>query len=267
MLYPHLDEETHVRSWLTIDDILPEQLDSWNHRFHTAALSEYGDNLIGFTSDPSFELLVQVARENLQDLSCYIPVPFFLILVDCSGVARHIQGPDNVLATLQGENIGIGTRFSMESFGINAISVAMETKMLVLLRGPEHTPKFFSQWTCICSPIQIDNEVWGYLDLSFSDKVVENFATALVSTITRNMAWSFKQKHPKIDKHTFLNKCDAYKLTNREKEVAFLWYYSMTRSQIAKTLHLSEDTVKTHIRNISCKANVRGRSCFREKFL
>ena len=49
-------------------------------------------------------------------------------------------------------------------------------------------------------------------------------------------------------------------LTKREKEIFDLLVHSLTTSEIAEELNISEKTVRNHISNVILKLNVRGRS-------
>jgi DNA-binding CsgD family transcriptional regulator len=54
-------------------------------------------------------------------------------------------------------------------------------------------------------------------------------------------------------------------LTPREQELTALIWLGLTNPQIAERLSISENTVKTHIRNILAKFNSHGKEALREK--
>jgi DNA-binding CsgD family transcriptional regulator len=54
-------------------------------------------------------------------------------------------------------------------------------------------------------------------------------------------------------------------LTPREKELTALIWLGLTNPQIAQRLSISQNTVKTHIRNILAKFNANGKEALREK--
>jgi DNA-binding CsgD family transcriptional regulator len=56
----------------------------------------------------------------------------------------------------------------------------------------------------------------------------------------------------------------AFDLTGREEEIAGLLSRGLTYKMIARELHISENTVKTHIKNIYSKMNVRSKPEFLE---
>lgn len=81
--------------------------------------------------------------------------------------------------------------------------------------------------------------------LSALNKITEN-KPYICSDITHNL---FSGKKTDYDKKT-------YDLTDREKEVLSMLVSSHTNKQIADKLNLSENTVKTHRRNIHSKFGV-----------
>jgi len=99
----------------------------------------------------------------------------------------------------------------------------------------------------------IESGISGYLlkscakeDLfSALNKIVEN-KPYICSDITQNLFTGKKKDQDKRD----------YDLTDREKEVLSMLVSSHTNKQIAGKLNLSENTVKTHRRNIHTKFGV-----------
>ena len=55
------------------------------------------------------------------------------------------------------------------------------------------------------------------------------------------------------------------KLTQRERETTALIWLGLTNPQIAERLSISQNTVKTHIRNILAKFHANGKEALREK--
>ena len=53
-------------------------------------------------------------------------------------------------------------------------------------------------------------------------------------------------------------------LTDREREIAELVARGLRNSEIARTLHVSENTVKSHLKSIFKKLNIDRRSCLVE---
>ncbi|MCK5187728.1 MAG: response regulator transcription factor [Deltaproteobacteria bacterium] len=101
--------------------------------------------------------------------------------------------------------------------------------------------------------VLIESGISGYLlqscakeDLLLAlNKISEN-KPYICSDITQNLFKGKKKDHDKKD----------YDLTDREKEVLSMLVSSHTNKQIAFKLNLSENTVKTHRRNIHTKFGV-----------
>jgi len=99
----------------------------------------------------------------------------------------------------------------------------------------------------------IESGISGYLVkscakedlLSALNKIAEN-KPYICSEITQNLFTGKKKDHDKKE----------YDLTDREKEVLSMLVSSHTNKQIANKLNLSENTVKTHRRNIHAKFGV-----------
>jgi len=70
-----------------------------------------------------------------------------------------------------------------------------------------------------------------------------------------------------LSKDSLYEKCEPFRLTAKEKEIAYYWFIGIPRVQIANMMQLSENTIKTHIKHISLKVEIRGRACFRKKIL
>jgi len=72
---------------------------------------------------------------------------------------------------------------------------------------------------------------------------------------TRLLAQAIREYHQTIDENVRLWET----LSERQQQVAALVCLNYTNDEIAKKLHISPDTVKTHVSNILRKFNVRGR--------
>lgn len=66
-----------------------------------------------------------------------------------------------------------------------------------------------------------------------------------------------------VDRAIFDELTNAYKLTGREKEVAWLLYLGYTNRQIADELYIAETTVKKHVTHIFEKSGNTCRDDFR----
>lgn len=58
-----------------------------------------------------------------------------------------------------------------------------------------------------------------------------------------------------------------FHLTNKEKEVAYLWLEGYSRSEIAQMLTISQETVRFHVKNIYEKVEVNNQVEFVKKVI
>ena len=72
---------------------------------------------------------------------------------------------------------------------------------------------------------------------------------------TRLLAQAIREHHRSIDENVRLWET----LSARQQQVAALICLKYTNDEIAEKLHISSDTVKTHVSNVLRKFNVRGR--------
>lgn len=210
--------------------------------------------------------LIQIAKEEIKSINGKISVPFVFILTDKTGDVLFLEAPKIILEKLESLNIGVGTCFSMNCAGINAISVAMEVKRVTAVIGEEHSLRLFFNWSCVCSPIFFGSKIIGYLNLSFSKSVCISFAVPFVAKIVEQI----ENKYVAIPKDSknehIIEMFENYGLTNREKEVALGWLLNGSTLYISQLLGISEETVRTVIKKIYAKTGVRDKSQFIKKF-
>jgi two-component system response regulator DegU len=96
-----------------------------------------------------------------------------------------------------------------------------------------------------CIRVVARGEIW--LDAELTTRVFEEFIK------------EFKKKRDPLKSLTHLNSAKLEMLSPREMEVMALISQSMTNEEIADKLFLSSKTVKTHLRNIFAKAEIRNR--------
>ena len=196
-------------------------------------------------------------------------VPHVFILTAPCGTVIDIPGTDAdfIGALSTGLNLGVGTDLSLESSGINAVSLAMQFDETAVVRGPEHTLRLFSNWSCICCPVKIGEETIGYVDLSLPTDADVRIAAPLLEVLCRRIAYRTVMADPlALGKH--LNRVfDAYSLTRREKEIAVLWINNASVDEISAALHLARGTVQQVIKKIYHKTDVNSHCQFILKML
>jgi len=78
----------------------------------------------------------------------------------------------------------------------------------------------------------------------------------LAPNVTRRLLDRFVAAHPRIEAHT---KADLATLTEREREVLKLVARGLSNEEIARTMHLGDTTVKTHVSSLLSKLHRRDR--------
>lgn len=197
-----------------------------------------------------------------------IGTPHFFMVTDPNGVAIHFIGQAEMLEKLRGYNVGLGTPFAFEQAGINGISLAMRMQSTVVVQGAQHTMRLCKDWTCICSPVRIFDEIYGYIDLSFGTDVDVTFAVPLLKKTIEELESKLKKSRQSMSRETAAYLLfEPYKLSNREKEVAFGWLQNKSALQMAHTMGITEGTVRNMLKKVYAKTGVSDKGQFFRKFL
>jgi DNA-binding NarL/FixJ family response regulator len=93
-------------------------------------------------------------------------------------------------------------------------------------------------------------------DLVGAIKVVAEGAAIVAPTITRRLLDRFADRLPSTRERP---DSDLHRLTEREREVLRLLARGLSNAEIARTLVVSETTVKTHVGNVLTKLGLRDR--------
>lgn len=263
------------RSWKTLSDVDVEMLQSWKKIFHQSIkrccdLNEES----AYINEEQLQLvllqkkqLISTVRQELTSIQLCFYKPHVFILTDCNGIVIDLIGSDFIIEFLSSINMGVGTSFSIEHTGINAISLVMELKQMVVVQGPEHSLPLFFDWNCICVPIMIYDEIYGYLDLSFKADTDMELAVPLIEKIVKNIELEIIRNDPFIKQKKVFSLFDQYNLTKREKEIGYGWLVNQTTLEIALLLCISEATVRHTLKKVYSKCEVSNRGQFFRKFI
>ena len=112
----------------------------------------------------------------------------------------------------------------------------------------------------------MDQEICGYLDLSFQTSNDVTFAVTLLTQLVRDIEQQITESDQVTRRNKLTEKLNMYGITSQENEVAFPWFEGETRAEIAEKLQISPNTVKFHIRNVLRKVGLKGRISFLKKF-
>lgn len=207
--------------------------------------------------------LLQEETRNMDDL---LSVPYLFVIADPDGIVVDYCGADLLKDYFERNNIRNGTSFAMKHAGINAIALSMERQSVSVVIGPRHSNKLFAELSCVCTPIRIKNVILGYLSLYFHCFHEVTFALPLIEHLAKNMEEKLPQKDPILQKELTYSLFDQYKLTNREREIAYEWLENKNVPEIAGIYGISPSTVRTFIKKIYAKTKVNHKGAFLRKF-
>jgi len=198
---------------------------------------------------------IEVFRKCVNRVRTQLKKRYIFLLVDSEGYLLDILYNKKIYKDIIGLGIRRGTSFKEESCGTNAISLAMKLKELIYLKPEEHYCDIFKQWYCIATPLCIDNDIVGYLDIS---TVKHNMADEMV-VFTELLAYQIEKEYKEKVKNK--EEDNAVELSKDQLKVLKLIARGYEDSAIAYELKISINTVNYHKRNIFKKLGV---CCTRE---
>lgn len=188
-----------------------------------------------------------------------------IIFCNHEGYAIALMSSPKVLDLCSAKNINVGSCFSEETCGTNAIALAMRLKKLVVIKGEQHYCRLFKDWCCVAAPVRLpDRGIAGYLDVSMDSE--DELSQALVSVQLAVKYIEAKLQAEKmlaeVASETRIPKAlnELAALSPRESQVIRLIAQGHTASEIAGTMEISYETVKTHLKKIYRKLGVNKKS-------
>ncbi len=190
------------------------------------------------------------------------PIEYLLILCDQELVALKLYATKNFMGMVDNVEIDIGTVFTEESCGTNALSLAREYKRIVAIKGDQHYSNLFKNWWCVAGPLKdYMGKTIGYLDISMLVAQELCFVTEFLKAIifaaekeTFLLDLVLKKLQP--ESQSPLSTEAEKKLTPREIEIYRFLLQRLSSTEIAEALQLSISTVRTYRKNIYQKLNV-----------
>ncbi|MEK5420120.1 hypothetical protein BSK49_07595 [Paenibacillus odorifer] len=249
------------RSWISIQEYSKREQTQWDRVFQESKRSPVSPRTKTAGRELSRKLakhgnLVHVTQTELESISTSVAPPHLFLLADDEGMCLQLFASSKQLNQLKEHYIAPGTHFAMKDLGINAISIAMESGSTTVVKGEEHSLELFFSWSSICTPIQSEGKVLGYLNMSFDSVEDVIFAVLLVEKIVRNIEERLDWMNPIAQKKRINRNFEDFHLTNKEKEVAYCWLEGHSRSAIAQMLTISQETVRFHVKHIYEKVGV-----------
>jgi len=207
--------------------------------------------------------LLQEETGNMNDL---LSIPYLFVIADPEGTIIDYCGTELLKGYFERNHMKIGTSSAMNKAGINAIGLSMEKHSASVVIGAEHSNRLFAELSCVCTPIRIKNVIIGYLSLCFHYFHEVTFALPLIEHLAKNIEEKLPQKDPMLQKELTYSLFEQYKLTNREKEIAYGWLENKNVPEIADIYGISQSTVRTFIKKIYAKTRVNHKGAFLRKF-
>lgn len=266
-----LETEKIKQPWKTISSVDSKVLKNWDeyrrcaeryymqsrmkNRIQEHQLQQYIKNN---------EFVITTAAKHCKDAVSSMLKSVVFIYTTVEGIVLSVTGPKELVTPLnQQYNLGAGSLFTIENAGLNAISISIELKDWVFLSGTEHDFKLFKAWNCFCSPVRQHGEIIGYLDMSFAVKDDHLLMAGLFASTLK----SIEERLGKCDQKTLAyGQFQNYRLSPREKEIAYMWLNNCSALRIASELGITEGTVRNVIKKIYRKTEVYDKGQFIRKF-
>ncbi|PQP84242.1 hypothetical protein C0Q44_06530 [Paenibacillus sp. PCH8] len=205
---------------------------------------------------------IQLELEILQEQFTF---PYLFILADLEGVILDLWGEGSLHWSMKPLKLKKGSLINLQSSGINALSISIQTGERIFLTGTEHKPTLLQDWKCLCLPISVNGTIFAYLNFNFFSIHMYNTSFALLAAIVQHVEKELESE--RIDEEHKCGVFETYHFTERERAVATLWLHNKGALYISGELGITEGTVRNFVKKIYAKCNVRDRVSFIQKFL
>lgn len=196
---------------------------------------------------------------------CFVNEDQLIILCNHEGYAIALMSSPKVLDLCYGLNISVGSCFSEKSCGTNAIALAMQLKNTVVIRGEQHYCQLFKDWSCVAAPVwSPSGDIVGYFDVSMDTEDELGHTVTLVQFAVNYIEKMFEEKYSEkllYKENVLFETIHKFGLLSpRERQIISLIGEGQTESEIAATIEISRETVKTHREKIYKKLGVNKKS-------
>lgn len=258
--------------WLTLGVANEKLLEKLNNHQSSDFLNKHANKLAYRLSPTKRTTLatqhkqwLSIVSRKLHSLTECMFTPFVFIITDLNGTILDIHAQTDIIQELDLKyNLGTGTSLAWEHAGVNAISLSKKTGKCTFMYGEEHDMRIFHQWSCICSPLKFDNQIVGYLDMSFSTTEDELLAGSIFQMVYSLLAAELNINLSIPLVHASL---DTFPLSPREREVADRWLMNHSVLRISSELDIKEGTVRNMLKQIYRKTKSGDKGQFIRKFL
>lgn len=121
-------------------------------------------------------------------------VPILTAVTDAEGYILEMHGDDSIRSTINQLGMRPGVRYTVEDFGVNSVSLAIETKAGVAVVGEDHYHQFFHSSACYSMPIKDEsgNRVIGTISLLTGLEFANPLLLTLLSTLNDSIERELK---------------------------------------------------------------------------
>ncbi|NOV00338.1 helix-turn-helix transcriptional regulator [Paenibacillus planticolens] len=257
----------HPKTWIHYNDLPVIEKSKLGHLVENYEIDVSIVALPKVRSMSEKDSFITLVLEEIGFLSRVVPTTHFFVLANTDGIVIHVEGAEPILDALKRSQIVPGCSFALDSAGINGISLAMHLGCAAVVEGANHSLQMFSDWTCICHPIKVNDQIVGYLDLTMREGIEVSFASVLVERLVDTISEKLNLSDPEVKKESLTKQFEVYKLTSREKEVAHAWLGNQSVLQIACNMGITEGTVRNMLKKVYSKTQVRDKGQYYRKFL
>lgn len=177
---------------------------------------------------------------------------YLFLLVDAEGYLLDVKCSTKEEECIKTSGFNIGVSFKEESYGTNAISMAMKLKRIVYIKPQEHYCDFFKKWHCIACPIRTETEgIIGYIDISTIEKRIAEEMVIVIKLLAEKIANEYENQIKEEELKDL-----TIRLNNMQVKVLRLLAKGYKELAIAKQLRIGLPTVKYHKKKIIKKLDV-----------
>ncbi|WP_309271777.1 LuxR C-terminal-related transcriptional regulator [Paenibacillus sp.] len=211
--------------------------------------------------------LIHHVKREIEGIRSYLSDHYVFLLTDAEGIALYVTYNEKMASTLSNLRVMPGASFNLIHAGLNAISVAKEVRSTVVVSGSEHDLDLFKSCICICTPIYMDGDPIGYMNLSVEVGKDISFAIPLLHYIVSAVEELLMKDNPHHEERRVLKLLKLHGLTKREMEIALQWLKNYSVPRISSSLGITEGTVRNMLKKIYLKTNVRNKGEFIRRFM
>jgi len=188
----------------------------------------------------------------------------FIILSDETGAIINIIGDTPIMQRFFESGFKLGTKMAIDSIGENALALSLISKNIHISRPDQHQVNFLKQWTEIGTPIIVNDIIVGAIsiyikfegNISHCNLVIDLISKYISALLEKEILSKYKTDKTRFFGYLILN--NEFGLTPKEIQVLYELFRGEKLSSLPKTLFVSTNTIKTHLKNIYSKLNVKG---------